>query len=95
MITTTTTMATIITTTTTATQTTPKAQSSLFDLSPEELVDRALHRLQSSGVQLIEWGAELQRRLGVPVMLKVRLFSTYELLGLDTYARSCHRILHT
>ncbi|THH15917.1 hypothetical protein EW146_g4641 [Bondarzewia mesenterica] len=40
-----------------------------LDGTPEELVDKALHRLQIAGVQLIEWGTLLFRRIGVPVML--------------------------
>ncbi|THH16508.1 hypothetical protein EW146_g4140 [Bondarzewia mesenterica] len=44
-------------------------QDERLDETPEELVDKALDRLQMAGVQLIEWGTLLFRRMGVPVIL--------------------------
>ena len=42
-----------------------------FVFPPEFLVDVALTRLSHVGVQLIEWGAMLYRRMDVPVIPKV------------------------
>jgi len=42
-----------------------------FIFPPELLVDVALTRLSHVGVQLIEWGATLYRRMNVPVIPKV------------------------
>lgn len=72
---------------TTTTKTLYKPEPTLPNLSLLELVCRVQRRLRSSGIQLIEWGAELQLRLGVPVILKVRLLSPHQLLVLDTYTR--------
>lgn len=91
------------TTTTTMTaattpQTSCKAEPTIFDLPLEELVRQVQDRLLSSGVQLIEWGAELQLRLGVPIVLKVCFLlipSATRFLGSScTYLRFCLRILH-
>ena len=46
--------------------------SNVYEFSPEDLVDKALRALQEAGVQLIEWKTLLYRRMGVPVILKVR-----------------------
>ena len=45
--------------------------SYIYELSPEELVDKALKALQNAGVQLIEWKSLLYRRMGVPLIIKV------------------------
>lgn len=45
---------------------------SLLGLKQEELVDIALTRLQSAGVQLVEWGGLLFRRMHVPIIIRVR-----------------------
>ena len=42
--------------------------TALFDHDPMELVDMALHQLQSGGVQPVEWRSRLYRRMGVPVI---------------------------
>ncbi|KAI0636215.1 hypothetical protein C8Q77DRAFT_1052473 [Trametes polyzona] len=47
-----------------------QSRSDTFQVSPEELVDRALHALQTAGIQLIEWKSLLYRRMGVPVFIK-------------------------
>ncbi|KAI0648911.1 hypothetical protein C8Q79DRAFT_887884, partial [Trametes meyenii] len=44
--------------------------SNIYEFSPEELVDKALHALQEAGIQLIEWKSLLHRRMGVPVIIK-------------------------
>jgi len=46
----------------------PPQSDSIFTLEPEVLVDLALHTLQAKGLQLIEWGSELYRRMHVPVI---------------------------
>lgn len=51
------------------------AKNSLFDQSPEELVDIALQRLQTAGLDPIEWRAPLYRRMGIPKILMVRVIS--------------------
>ncbi|KAI0315292.1 hypothetical protein OF83DRAFT_1062377 [Amylostereum chailletii] len=40
------------------------------ELAPEVLVDHALRRLASAGIELIEWGTSLFRRLNVPLIPK-------------------------
>ena len=45
--------------------------STIYEFSPEELVDKALKTLQDAGIQLIEWLSILHRRMGVPVIIKV------------------------
>lgn len=49
--------------------------SAIHASSPEQLVDKALYALEKAGVQLIEWKSLLYRRMGVPVILKVRIIS--------------------
>lgn len=43
----------------------------ILDNHPAEVVDMALHALQSAGFQLIEWRALLYRRMKVPILIKV------------------------
>lgn len=43
----------------------------ILDGHPAEVVDMALHALQSAGFQLIEWRALLYRRMKVPILIKV------------------------
>lgn len=40
---------------------------------PLELVDLALHELQAAGIEPIEWGAHLYRRMNVPTIVQVSL----------------------
>ncbi|KAJ8456538.1 hypothetical protein ONZ51_g12064 [Trametes cubensis] len=44
--------------------------SNIYQLSPEELVDKALNALQGANIQLIEWKTLLYQRMGVPVVSK-------------------------
>ena len=43
-----------------------------WEYSPEELVDKSLKALQATGIQLTEFLSILYRRMGVPVIIKVR-----------------------
>ena len=45
----------------------------ILDNHPAEVVDIALHALQSGGFQLIEWRALLYRRMKVPILIKVSI----------------------
>ncbi len=50
----------------------PEADTaSIYQLSPEQLIDKALKTLQDAGIQLIEWLSLLHRRMNVPVIIKV------------------------
>ena len=55
--------------------------SYIYELSPEELVDKALKALQNAGIQLIEWKSLLYRRMGVPLIIKVCCPSKYHYTG--------------
>lgn len=41
------------------------------DLDPEQVLDIALHKLQSAGIQLVEWGGLLHSRMNVPRIVSV------------------------
>ena len=45
------------------------------DLPLEEVLDVALHTLQSEGIQLVEWGILLYCRMGVPLVVTVILYA--------------------
>ena len=47
------------------------SKENILHYEPAEIVDIALPALQNAGIELIEWGALLQRRMSVPVFVNV------------------------
>jgi hypothetical protein len=57
----------------------PSEAKDILHGEPAEVVDIALSALRDAGIELIEWGALLQRRMSVPVFINVYFptFLTY------------------
>ena len=58
----------------------------ILDNHSSEVVDMALHALQSAGFQLIEWRALLYRRMKVPILVKVSNYHIFKFNSLNLYA---------
>jgi len=51
------------------------SSNALIDLyRPEELLDFALHYVQSEDIQLVEWNISLHRRMNVPRIISVTVY---------------------
>jgi hypothetical protein len=51
-------------------------EGSILNKEPAEVVGMALQELRRAGVELIEWRAELYRRMHVPIVIMVSIDST-------------------
>lgn len=74
-------------------------QQNILDYEPAEAVDIALRRLQKAGVELIEWGALLHRRMKVPVIVRVSLlffpYTTFRIIFTRTIPFSFLAVIWT